>query len=237
MYFTSGFAVWLRVGGDRFLIEENTGKVLGFRPGDFDVHLDVTNATPRLHFTQKNVAVGTTLPGIERECLLVDVDFTVEVPGDKAVEILTPSGDVFCIVAFEIGPGKVVKAVPKLMNAPSVKHQVQALGGNVKDLQGDGPIPANLVVNPAHLFPRAKGSSATSPEPLSTPTRSPESFQLDAPEVKEKEVKKNKRKSSLTALDAPEVKKKAVKRCNKRTQKVNKREGPETRASKRLKQR
>ena len=224
MYFTSGFAVWLRVGGDRFLIEEGTGKVLGFQPGGYDVHLDVKNATPRLHFTQKNVAVGTTLPGIERECLWVDVDFTVEVPGDKAVEILTPSGDVFCIVAFEIGPGKVVKAEPKLMNAPSVKQQVQALGGNVKDLQGDGPVPAKLVINPDDLFPPAKGYSATSPDSFSsTPTRSAESVTEYGLESFQ--------------LDAPEVKKKAVKRCNKRTQKVNKREGPETRASKRLKQR
>lgn len=191
-YFKFGFACWVRVGSNRFLVEEETGNVLGFKPHGYDVHLDVTDPIPRLHFTMNDLTVRAIAQGVESRRVMVNVSFSIEVPADKAVTILAPGGGVFCILSLEVGAEKVVTAVPHITNFQNV---VQNLGGDFKSLQGHEQIPARLLVNPADLFVSVPDTPVTlSPVPASPPR-----FALDA-------------------------------------NRKRKRAGPETRASKKLKQ-
>jgi hypothetical protein len=189
-YFKFGFACWVRVGSNRFLVEEETGNVLGFKPHGYDVRLEVTDPIPRLNFTMNGVAVRAIAQGVEGRRMTANVSFAIEVPADKAVTILAPGGGVFCILSLEVGPEKVVMAVPNITNVQDV---VQNLGGDFGGLQGLEQIPARLLVNPADLFV----SVPETPITLSPVPASPPDFELD---------------------------------------RKRKRAGPETRASKKLKQ-
>lgn len=195
-------SVSVRVGVERFFIEPQTGSVLGFKPADFDVRLDLDPTITRLIFSKQGVDIGATAEDISCHCLTLDVAFTIPTPLDTPVTIRTPGGGLLCILSLETGkavpminiedakeqvqalggdvgalpgPGKILTPLLIITNIEDAKQQVQALGGDIGALQGDGPFLAELLAEPADFFPVEENCCVTSPRiVMGTPTRSPD---------------------------------------------------------------